>query len=106
MYEELIKSLRKHADPFNWNCSTCMFHDAENRGFCTCTEELAAKAVDCIDKLVEICNSLLLKYEEEAESMIWEYSGHINEDLDKLHKEIEDYKARINGVAEPPKEET
>lgn len=68
--------------------------------------KLIYDAADAIDKLVKICNSILSKYEEAAESVIYEYSGNIDEDIDELHKEIEDYKAQINGVAEPPKEET
>ena len=68
--------------------------------------KLIYDAADAIDKLVKICNSLLSKYEEEVEAVIWEYSWNIDEDIDELHKEIEDYKAQINGVAEPPKEET
>ena len=68
--------------------------------------KLIYDAADAIDKLVKICNSILSKYEEAAESVIYEYSGNIDEDIDELHKEIEDYKAQINGVAEEPKEET
>ena len=85
MYEELIKRLREA--PNDW-------YDAD----------LHYEAADAIDKLVKICNSILSKYEEAAEAVIYEYSGHIDEDIDELHKEIEDYKAQINGVAEPPKE--
>ena len=79
-------------------------------GFADCRDDCAANirnipATDAIDKLVIICNSLLSKYEEKAEAMIYEYSGNIDKDMDELHKEIEDCKAQINGVVEPPKEE-
>ena len=86
MYEVLISHLRDCAklDPY---------------------ENTFTEAANAIDKLVKICNSLLSKYEEEAEAMIYEYSVHIDEDIDELHKEIEDYKAQINGVADQPKEE-
>ena len=62
-------------------------------------------AADAIDKLVKICNSILSKYEEEAEAVIWEYSLNIDEDIDELRKEIEDYKAQINSVVEPMEKE-
>ena len=86
MYEELIKRLRSHN---GWALN-----------------ETLDEADDAIEKLVKICNSLLSKYEEEAEAVIWEYSWNIDEDIDELRKEIEDYKEQINGVEEPPKEET
>ena len=85
MYEDLVKSLRTDHDKY-------FARDMD--------------AADAIEELVKICNSILSKYEEAAESVIYEYSGNIDEDIDELHKEIEDYKAQINGVAEPPKEET
>ena len=88
MYEELVAQLREIVP---WEC------------FLTCKNTMH-EAADAIDKLVKICNSILSKYEEAAEAVIYEYSGHIDEDIDELHKEIEDYKAQINGVAEPPKE--
>ena len=37
--------------------------------------------------------------------MIWEYSWNIDEDIDELRKEIEDYKAQINSVVEPMEKE-
>ena len=61
MYEELIKRLREA--PNDW-------YDAD----------LHYEAADDIDKLVKICNSILSKYEEAAEAVIYEYSGHINID--------------------------
>lgn len=88
MYEELIKRLRSVKDIWQTEEETWMLD-----------------AADAIEKLVKICNSLLSKYEEEAEAVIWEYSWNIDEDIDELRKEIEDYKAQINSVAEPPKEE-
>ena len=81
-------------------------YDCVYAGECESERCLFNASSDAIKKLVKICNSLLSKYGEEAEAMIYEYSVHIDKDLDELHKEIEDYKAQINGVAEPPKEET
>ena len=92
MYEELVKRLKIAAQ---W----------ADKGLLI-TPSLCLEAADAIDKLVKICNSILSKYEEEAEAVIWEYSWNIDEDIDELRKEIEDYKAQINGVAEQPKEET
>ena len=51
MYEELVKALHEHAKPDGWDCSVCMCRNAEDRGFYTCTEELAAKAADAIEEL-------------------------------------------------------
>lgn len=96
MYEELVKRLREESEIERW----LQPHSANE------TPKLLDDAADAIDKLVKICNSILSKYEEAAESVIYEYSGNIDEDIDELHKEIEDYKAQINGVAKPPKEET
>lgn len=97
-YEELIQDLRDKAEFLQKaNC-----YSSTRNSF----SEAMSQAADAINKLVKICNSLLSKYEEEAEAMIYEYSVHIDEDINKLYKEIEDYKAQINGEAEPPKEET
>lgn len=96
MYEELVKRLREESEIERW----LQPHSANE------TPKLLDDAADAIEKLVKICNSILSKYEEEAEAVIWEYSWNIDEDIDELRKEIEDYKAQINGVAEPPKEET
>ena len=51
MYEGLVKSLREHAKQHGWDCSVCICLHAEDRGFYTCTEELAAKAADAIEEL-------------------------------------------------------
>ena len=96
MYEELIHDLMLHHDTVV---------ETYSKDGVKIAETIYSKAANAIEELVKICNSILSKYEEEAEAMIWEYSGHIDEDIDGLHKEIEDYKARINGVAKPPKEE-
>ena len=97
MYDELVKSLRQCAEA---SCAGCK-NDLVQIG---CRGLLQHEAADAIDKLVKICNSILSKYEEASESVIYEYSGHIDKDIDELHKEIEDYKAQINGGTEPPKE--
>jgi len=95
MYEELVKRLRGESEIERW----LQPHSANE------TPKLLDDAADAIDKLVKICNSLLSKYEEEAEAVIWEYSWNIDEDIDELRKEIEDYKAQINSVVEPMEKE-
>ena len=95
MYEELVKRLREESEIERW----LQPHSANE------TPKLLDDAADAIDKLVKICNSLLSKYEEEAEAVIWEYSWNIDEDIDELRKEIEDYKAQINSVVEPMEKE-
>ena len=92
MYEELVKRLK-------------IFAQWADKGL-RIPLSICLEAADAIDKLVKICNSILSKHEEAAEAVIYEYSGHIDEDIDELHKEIENYKAQINGGTEPPKEET
>ena len=96
-YEELIQDLRDKAE----------FLRKANRYSNTHNSfaETMSQAANAIDKLVKICNSLLSKYEEEAEAVIWEYSWNIDEDIDELRKEIEDYKAQINSVVEPMEKE-
>lgn len=91
MYEELIKLLRE---------------DAED-GYLIYTRvgDDVAKAADAIEELQKVANKLLAKYQEEAESMIWEYSGHIDESMDYLHKEIRGLQAQIDGKQKTPKEE-
>ena len=95
MYEELVKWLREESEIERW----LQPHSANE------TPKLLDDAADAIDKLVKICNSILSKYEEEAEAVIWEYSWNIDEDIDELRKEIEDYKAQINSVVEPMEKE-
>lgn len=95
MYEELVKRLREESEIERW----LQPHSANE------TPKLLDDAADAIDKLVKICNSILSKYEEEAEAVIWEYSWNIDEDIDELRKEIEDYKAQINSVVEPMEKE-
>ncbi len=90
MYEELVKRLREAAE---W--VPCIMDRA-----------VAIKAADAIEELQKVANKLLAKYQEEAEDMIWEYSGHIGESLDYLHEEIKTLQAQIDGKPEPPKEET
>ena len=95
MYEELVKRLREESEIERW----LQPHSANE------TPKLLDDAADAIDKLVKICNSILSKYEEEAEAVIGEYSWNIDEDIDELRKEIEYYKAQINGVPEPMEKE-
>ena len=95
MYEELVKRLREESEIERW----LQPHSANE------TPKLLDDAADAIDKLVKICNYILSKYEEAAKDVIYEYSGHIDEDIDELRKEIEDYKAQINSVVEPMEKE-
>lgn len=95
MYEELVKRLREESEIERW----LQPHSANE------TPKLLDDAADAIEKLVKIYNSLLSKYEEEAEAVIREYSWNIDENIDELRKEIEDYKAQINSVVEPMEKE-
>ncbi len=87
MYEVLISHL--------WDCARYDPH-----------ENTFSEAADAIEKLMNISNFILLKYKMAAETVIWEYSGKINEDMAELLKEVDNYKSQINGETEPPKEET
>jgi len=95
MCEELVKRLREESEIERW----LQPHSANE------TPKLLDDAADAIEKLVKIWNSLLSKYEEEAEAVILEYSWNIDENIDELRKEIEDYKAQINSVVEPMEKE-
>lgn len=95
MCEELVKRLREESEIERW----LQPHSANE------TPKLLDDAADAIEKLVKIWNSLLSKYEEEAEAVIREYSWNIDENIDELRKEIEDYKAQINSVVEPMEKE-
>lgn len=95
MYEELVKRLREESEIERW----LQPHSANE------TPKLLDDAADAIEKLVKIWNSLLSKYEEEAEAVIREYSWNIDENIDELRKEIEDYKAQINSMVEPMEKE-
>ncbi len=48
-----------------------------------------------MEKLKEIALELLAKYKESEESLIWEYSGNIQEDTDDLVAEVEKFRERI-----------
>lgn len=50
MYEELLIGLRGHAKRLGCD-DRCPCYDAENRGYATCSEELAEKAADAIEEL-------------------------------------------------------
>ena len=65
------------------------------------------QAADAIEELQKVANKLLVKYQDEASSVIWEYSGNINEDIVCLDEEVRTLMAQINGMQlpEPPKEE-
>ena len=49
-YSQLIKSLLAHAGHYGC-CDNCICYDAEDRGFATCSEELAKLAADAIETL-------------------------------------------------------
>ena len=99
MYDELVKRMRKCATEAG-ACKTCELDSNPS-----CTDVLMEQAADAIEELKLVANALLAKYEEEATAVIWEYSGNIDESLDRLHKECQVYRAQINGETEPPKEE-
>lgn len=87
MYDELVKRLRE---------TPSIPVDAK----------LHNEAADAIEELQKIANKLLAKYQEEATSVIWEYSGNIDESLDCLNEEVRTLMAQINGMPlpEPPKD--
>lgn len=93
MYDELIKELR-HIDEFAAEI---------NRP----TSGVFREAADAIEELQKVANKLLVKYQEEATNVIWEYSGNIEKDIDRLNEEVRTLMAQINGMPlpEPPKEE-
>lgn len=45
--------------------------------------------------LKEIALDLLNKYEEAKETVIWEYSGTIDDDIEELHAEVEKTRLEI-----------
>ena len=52
MYEELVRCLREHAKP--WNCAdNCICKDATQRGYGSCSDELAKLAADAIEELTK-----------------------------------------------------
>lgn len=60
-YDELTKALREHAKE-NCDCDLCPCINAEQRGYKTCSEELAKKAADAIEELQEnweYCSDML-----------------------------------------------
>lgn len=91
MYEKLISSLRI----CQGMCEGAGFEEAA---------KLLTQAADAIEKLMNISNFILLKYKMAAETVIWEYSGKITEDMAELLKEVDNYKSQINGEPEPSKE--
>lgn len=60
MYEELLIGLRGHAKRKGCD-DRCPCYDAENRGYATCSEELAQKAADAIEELQAINQRQLLE---------------------------------------------
>jgi len=68
---------------------------------------LLQEAADAIEELRKLANKLLAKYQEEATSVICEYSGNVSKSLDLLDKEVRTLMAQIDGMPlpEPPKEE-
>lgn len=48
--------------------------------------------------LKQIAFELLEKYEEQSETVIYEFSGSIYDDLEDLAKEAEDYKRAIEAA--------
>ena len=85
MYDNLVKRLRRYVE----------IERSEHHG-----ADLEAEAADAIEELQKVANTLLAKYEEEATTVVWEYSGNIDKSLDWLHKEVGKYKAQINVVEE------
>lgn len=90
--EELVEKLRFCA------AGKCTEREcgAEN-----CWDNLMYEAADAIEELQKVANKLLAKYQEKATSVIWEYSGNIDESLDCLSEEVRTLTAQINGMPLP-----
>lgn len=85
MYDDLVKRLRGFA---------VELRKADD-------ELLVRDAADAIEELQNVANKLLAKYQEEATSVVWEYSGNIEEDIDCLNEEVRTLMAQINGMPLP-----
>ncbi len=85
-YEELIARIRCHVQKANF------MGLKEHEGTL-----LLKEAADAIEELRKVANKLLAKYQEEATTVIWEYSGNIEESLDCLNEEVKTLMALIDG---------
>lgn len=94
-YTELANRLRKRGERIN-KFGSPFFTEAN-------ANDMIA-AANAIEELQKIANKLLAKYQEEAETVIWEHSGHIDESMDCLYEEVRRLQAQIDGKKEPPKE--
>ena len=110
--DELVKRLRE-LQTITEHCDEQSCDECENRELCDKHDNKTLsgtykEAADAIEGLQQIANKLLEKYQEEATSVIWEYSGNIAEDIDRLNEEVRILMAQINGMPlpQPPKEET
>ncbi len=94
MYDDLVKRLRNAAQ---W----------ADKGL-VIMPSICLESAEAIVELQKIASKLLEKYQEQATSVICEYSGNIDEDIDRLNEEVRTLMAQINGMPliEPPKEET
>lgn len=108
MYE-LVKRLREEAGEWCANCcykcgdNVCGAPDDRKKD---CDVYTKLHAAGAIEELQNIANKLLAKYQEEATSVIWEYSWNIEKDIDRLNEEVRTLMVQINGMPlpEPPKE--
>lgn len=101
-YASLVAWLREHGKK-NARCSYCPYYDATERGYSTCSEELAEKAADAIEELTAFAHYVAKKAFDEE----WE--------LDPAFCELVCRKLNKIGIVEkdgeywsyePPKEET
>ena len=56
-YEKLVGVLRVHAQREGCVGDECPYYDAENRGYGTCSEEMAKEAADAIEELMIVART-------------------------------------------------
>ena len=99
MYEKLLIGLRGHAKRHGCD-DRCPCYDAEDRGYTTCSEELAEKAADAIEELLKAAKAMhtWIFLNTGDEQAAYDECGLTNEMNAALG-----YSGQF--VAEPPKEE-
>lgn len=70
MYEELLIGLRGHAKRLGCD-DRCPCYDAKNRGYATCSEELAEKAADAIENTSKAYQMMAEAYEADVTKQDW-----------------------------------
>ena len=84
MYEKLLIGLRGHAKRHGCD-DRCPCYDAEDRGYTTCSEELAEKAADAIEERDRYALTIQHEMMSEAESHI-ALVERLNKQIEELRK--------------------